>query len=68
MRAGVVAGAHASPVELYSDVVLVPLVQEDPTVFIGSNLGGRTLPLVEWVVTQTHFIKKKQGCLVKGFF
>lgn len=68
MRASVIAGAHASPVELYSDVVLVPLVQEDPTIFIGSNLGGRTLQLVEWAVTHTHFIKKKQGCLEKGFF
>lgn len=38
MGAGVVAGTNTSPVELYSDVVFVPLVQEDSAVFIGGNL------------------------------
>lgn len=36
--AGVVAGTNASPVELYSDVILVALIQEDSTVFICGNL------------------------------
>ena len=57
VRAGVIAGTDTPPVEFHSDMVFVPLIEEDPTVFICSNLGGRTLMLAACTVTQIHFIK-----------
>lgn len=58
VRAGVIARAHASPVQLYGDMVFVPLVQEDSAVFICSDLGGSALPLAGRTVTQTYFITR----------
>lgn len=67
VRAGVVAGTDAPPVQFHRDMVFVPLIQEDPTVFICSNLGGRTLTLAACNHPNTLH-QKKQACLVKGFY
>lgn len=63
MGAGVIASANTSPVEFHSDMVFVPLIQEDSAVFICGNLVGSTLDISRTYSHPDIFLQKETTLL-----